>query len=123
MDNEKKLMAANDFTCGPILPKMLRFMLPILGAGFVFILAYNLTSAIFRGLGDSKSPLLFVAIVCAVNIFGDLLLIAGFKMNVAGAALATVAAQAVSVILSQTAAILFSSARAIIFVKSSFLQR
>lgn len=216
MDNEKKLMAANDFTCGPILPKMLRFMLPILGAlilqaaygavdilvvgrfgttegisgvstgsnimnlftfvlagfatsvtiliakylgekksekigaviggavvfflavgialtvllvvfarpiavmmqapaealdltvqyiricgaGFVFILAYNLTSAIFRGLGDSKSPLLFVAIACAVNIFGDLLLIAGFKMNVAGAALATVAAQAVSVLLS-----------------------
>lgn len=216
MDNEKTLQTANDFTCGPILPKMLRFMLPILGAlilqaaygavdilvvgrfgttegisgvstgsnimnlftfvlagfatsvtiliakylgekksektgaviggavvfflaigialtvvlvvfarpiailmqapaealdltvqyiricgaGFVFILAYNLTSAIFRGLGDSKSPLLFVAIACAVNILGDLLLIAGLKMNVAGAALATVAAQAVSVVLS-----------------------
>lgn len=216
MDNEKTLQTANDFTCGPILPKMLRFMLPILGAlilqaaygavdilvvgrfgttegisgvstgsnimnlftfvlagfatsvtiliakylgekksektgaviggavvfflavgialtvvlvvfarpiailmqapdealdltvqyiricgaGFVFILAYNLTSAIFRGLGDSKSPLLFVAIACAVNILGDMLLIAGLKMNVAGAALATVAAQAVSVVLS-----------------------
>ncbi len=72
----------------------------ICGAGFVFILAYNLISAIFRGLGDSKSPLAFVAIACAVNIAGDLILIAGFKMNVAGAAIATVAAQAVSVVLS-----------------------
>ena len=72
----------------------------ICGAGFVFILAYNLISAVFRGLGDSKSPLLFVGIACAVNIVGDLVLIAGFKMNVAGAAIATVAAQAVSVVLS-----------------------
>ena len=72
----------------------------ICGAGFIFILAYNLISAVFRGLGDSKSPLLFVGIACAVNIAGDLVLIAGFKMNVAGAAIATVAAQAVSVVLS-----------------------
>ncbi len=72
----------------------------ICGAGFIFIVAYNLISCIFRGLGDSTSPLIFVAIACVVNIFGDLLLVAVFDMNVQGAAIATIAAQAVSVFLS-----------------------
>ena len=72
----------------------------ICGAGILFIIAYNVLSAIFRGLGDSKSPLLFVAVACCVNIVGDLLFVAVFKMNVAGAALATVLAQAVSVMFS-----------------------
>ena len=72
----------------------------ICGAGIFFIVAYNVISAIFRGLGDSRTPLVFVGIACVVNIFGDLLLVAVFHMNVAGAAIATVAAQAVSVILS-----------------------
>lgn len=70
----------------------------ICGGGIFFIVAYNLLSAIFRGLGDSKSPLLFVLVACVVNIFGDLLLVAGFHMDAAGAALATVLAQAVSVV-------------------------
>ena len=72
----------------------------ICGSGIFFIVAYNLLSAIFRGLGDSKSPLIFVAVACVVNIFGDLLLVAVFHMNTAGAALATVLAQAVSVIFA-----------------------
>ena len=72
----------------------------ICGAGLIFIIAYNLISSIFRGLGNSKLPLIFVAIACVVNIFGDLLFVAVFHMNVAGAALATVLAQAVSVVLS-----------------------
>lgn len=72
----------------------------ICGAGIFFIVAYNVIAAIFRGLGDSKTPLLFVLIACVVNIFGDLLFVAGFHMDVAGAALATVMAQAVSVVLS-----------------------
>ena len=72
----------------------------ICGAGIFFIIAYNLLSAIFRGLGDSKSPLLFVAVACAVNIIGDLILVAGLKMDAAGAALATVLAQAISVIFA-----------------------
>lgn len=72
----------------------------ICGAGIFFIVAYNLLSAIFRGLGDSKSPLLFVAVACAVNIIGDLILVAGLKMDAAGAALATVLAQAISVIFA-----------------------
>lgn len=72
----------------------------ICGAGFIFIVFYNFISSIFRGLGDSKSPLIFVTIACVANIIGDLVLVAGFKMNVAGAAIATIFAQAVSVILS-----------------------
>ncbi|MCM1184053.1 MAG: MATE family efflux transporter [Roseburia sp.] len=72
----------------------------ICGGGIVFIIAYNVISSIFRGLGDSKMPLVFVAIACVVNIAGDLLFVAVFRMNVAGAALATVLAQAVSVALS-----------------------
>lgn len=72
----------------------------ICGGGIFFIIAYNVISSIFRGIGDSKMPLVFVGIACVVNIIGDLLFIAVFKWNVAGAALATVMAQAVSVILS-----------------------
>ena len=72
----------------------------ICGGGYVFIVFYNFISSIFRGLGNSRLPLLFVGIACVVNIFGDLLLVAGFHMNVAGAAIATIAAQAVSVLLS-----------------------
>lgn len=72
----------------------------ICGAGFILITAYNTISAVFRGLGDSKSPLLFVFIACVINIVGDLLFVAVFHMNVAGAALATVMAQGVSVFLS-----------------------
>ena len=70
----------------------------ICGSGIFFIVAYNLLSAIFRGLGDSKSPLLFVLVACVVNIFGDLFLVAGLHMDAAGAALATVFAQTISVI-------------------------
>ncbi len=72
----------------------------ICGGGIIFIIAYNVISSISRGIGDSKMPLVFVGIACVVNIFGDLLFIAVFHWNVAGAALATVLAQAVSVILS-----------------------
>lgn len=72
----------------------------ICGGGILFIVAYNVLSAIFRGLGDSKSPLIFVAVACVVNIIGDLILVAGFNLDAAGAAIATVAAQAVSVVLA-----------------------
>lgn len=72
----------------------------ICGIGCVFIVFYNLISSIFRGLGDSKMPLLFVGIACVVNVIGDLVLIAVFDLNVIGAAIATVSAQAASVVLS-----------------------
>ncbi len=72
----------------------------ICGVGLIFVVAYNVISGIFRGLGNSKLPLIFVGIACVVNIIGDLLFVAVLHMDVAGAALATVLAQAVSVVLS-----------------------
>ena len=69
-------------------------------AGNFFIFAYNLLSAIFRGLGDSKSPLLFVLVACIVNVIGDLVLVAGLHMDAAGAAIATVSAQVLSVVFA-----------------------
>ena len=72
----------------------------ICSAGTLFIVAYNLVGSIFRGIGDSKIPLLTVAIACVLNILGDLLLVAVFHMGAIGAAIATIFAQAMSVILS-----------------------
>lgn len=72
----------------------------ICSAGTIFIVAYNVISGLFRGMGNSKLPLIFVAIACVTNIVGDLLFVAGFHWDTAGAAAATVLAQAVSVILS-----------------------
>lgn len=72
----------------------------ICGGGIVFIIGYNLISSIFRGIGNSRLPLIFVGIACVVNIFLDLLFVAGLRMDVAGAALATVIAQAVSLLMS-----------------------
>ena len=72
----------------------------ICGGGIFFIVSYNLLSAIFRGLGDSKSPLLFVLVACIVNVIGDMVLVAGFHMDAAGAAIATVTAQALSVVFA-----------------------
>ena len=72
----------------------------ICGAGFVFVVFYNFISCIFRGLGNSRLPLLFVAIACVANILGDLFFVAVLKLNVAGAALATIISQAISVVIS-----------------------
>jgi len=72
----------------------------ICGAAMPIIIAYNLIGSVFRGIGDSKTPLATVAIACVVNIVGDMVLVAGFKMGAAGAAIATAAAQLVSVLAS-----------------------
>ncbi len=72
----------------------------ICGAGMIFVTAYNMISGIFRGIGNSTLPLIFVAIACVANIVGDLVFVGWLKMDVAGAALATTLAQAISVILS-----------------------
>ena len=74
--------------------------LRICGGGSLVVVAFNLIGSIFRGLGDSRTPLIAVGIACVMNIAGDLILVAGFGMGAAGAAAATVTAQAVSVILS-----------------------
>ncbi len=72
----------------------------ICGGASLFIVAYNLIGAIFRGIGDAKTPLITVAIACVINIALDLLFVANFGMGVKGAAIATVLAQTVSVIIS-----------------------
>ena len=72
----------------------------ICGAGSVAIIAYNLIGSIFRGLGDSRTPLVTVMIACVCNIVGDYVLVAVVGMGAAGAAAATVAAQTVSVVIS-----------------------
>lgn len=66
-------------------------------AGIPFIVAYNILSSIFRGMGDSRSPMLFIAVACALNILLDLLFMGPMQLGAAGAALATVVAQAASV--------------------------
>ena len=72
----------------------------ICGLGMLFIVFYNVISSIFRGLGNSKLPLLFVGISCVINIILDLIFVIVLKWDVAGAALATVIAQTISVLLS-----------------------
>ncbi len=68
--------------------------------GIPFITAYNIISAVFRGMGDSKSPMYFIAIACAANIALDYLFIGALGMGPAGAALGTTLSQAVSVVIS-----------------------
>lgn len=72
----------------------------ICSAGFLVIVAYNLLGSIFRGLGDSKTPLFAVGIACVCNILGDLIFVAVLHLGAEGAALATVLAQFISVIIS-----------------------
>ena len=68
----------------------------ICSAGIPFIMGYNVVCGILRGLGDSKSPLYFVGIACVINIAADFLLVGGFGMRAAGAAIATVLSQGIS---------------------------
>lgn len=68
--------------------------------GIPFITAYNVISSIFRGLGDSKSPMYFIAVACVVNILLDYLFIGFFHLGAAGAALGTTLSQACSVIFA-----------------------
>lgn len=68
--------------------------------GIPFITAYNIISSVFRGLGDSKTPMFFIAVACAVNIALDYLFMGALHLGAAGAALGTTLAQAVSVALA-----------------------
>lgn len=72
----------------------------ICSAGIPFIVGYNAVSGIFRGIGDSKTPMYLVAAACMVNVVLDFLLVGGFGMGAAGAAAATIAAQGISFLLS-----------------------
>ncbi|MFQ7025136.1 MAG: polysaccharide biosynthesis C-terminal domain-containing protein [Lachnospira pectinoschiza] len=68
--------------------------------GIPFITAYNIISSIFRGLGDSKSPMYFIIVACGANILLDYLFIGGLHMGAAGAALGTTLSQTISVIVA-----------------------
>lgn len=68
--------------------------------GIPCITAYNIISSIFRGLGDSKSPMYFIAVACVANIILDFLFIGLMDMGPAGAALGTTLSQAISVVVS-----------------------
>lgn len=68
--------------------------------GIPFITAYNIISSIFRGMGDSKSPMYFIAVACAANIGLDYLFMGVFRLGPAGAALGTTVSQAISVVVS-----------------------
>ena len=72
----------------------------ICSAGTIFIVAYNVLGSVFRGIGNSRVPLMAVALACVFNIAGDYLLVGVYNMAATGAAIAAVAAQALSVLLS-----------------------
>ncbi len=79
-----------------------RAYLTICFIGIPFITAYNIISSIFRGLGDSKSPMIFIAVACAANIALDYIFIGILGLGPAGAALGTTLSQAISVVFSLT---------------------
>lgn len=72
----------------------------ICSCGIIFIVGYNAISGILRGLGDSKTPLLFIAIACIINLIGNLVLVGVFHMGVVGSAISTTGAQALSFIFA-----------------------
>ena len=88
--------------------------------GIPFITAYNITSSIFRGMGDSKSPMYFIAVACAANIALDYLFMGAFHLGSAGAALGTTISQAISVIVSM---IVIVKRKSILLEKSDFKPR
>lgn len=72
----------------------------VCSCGIPFIIGYNAVSGILRGMGDSKTPLYFIAIACVINITVDIILVDFFKMGAVGAAAATVGAQGISFLLA-----------------------
>lgn len=85
--------------------------LQICNGGILFVFGYNAVSAVLRGMGDSRHPLIFVAIAAGTNVVLDILLVGAFGMGPAGAALATIMSQALSLIIS----IIFLRRRQFIF--------
>ena len=67
--------------------------------GIPFIVAYNVIASIYRGLGDSESPMFFIAVACVINIILDVVFMGAFSLKAKGAAFATVLAQTLSVII------------------------
>ena len=80
--------------------EMAKAYMKVCSGGVLFTYGYNMVSAILRGMGDSKRPLLFILISTIVNLTGDLLLVGYFKMGAAGAAWTTILGQAVSFVIA-----------------------
>lgn len=72
----------------------------VCSVGILFIVGYNVVCGILRGLGDSKTPLCFVALACVINIVLDFILVGYFHLGATGAAVATITAQGVSFVIS-----------------------
>ena len=85
--------------------------------GIPFITAYNIISSIFRGMGDSKSPMYFIAVACFANIVLDYIFIGILKLGPTGAALGTTVSQAISVVISLAVII---KKRSIVLRRSDF---
>lgn len=85
--------------------------------GIPFITAYNIISSIFRGMGDSKSPMYFIAVACVANIALDYLFMGALKLGPAGAALGTTISQAISVMVSL---IVIIKRKSIVLIKTDF---
>lgn len=86
--------------------------------GIPFITAYNIISSIFRGMGDSRSPMYFIAVACVANIILDYVFIGGLHMGAAGAALGTTCSQTISVIIAL--AVIIKKKTGIPLTKSDF---
>lgn len=85
--------------------------------GIPFITAYNIISSIFRGMGDSRSPMYFIAVACVANIALDYLFMGIFKLGPAGAALGTTISQAISVLVSLAVII---KRKSVVLIKTDF---
>ena len=81
-----------------VMPHALRY-LQIYFGGMIAVLVYNVGTAILRAVGDSRRPLYFLIVACAINVVLDLLLVKVIPMGIAGASLATVLAQIISALL------------------------
>ena len=92
--------------------------LTICFVGIPFITAYNIISSIFRGMGDSKSPMYFIAVACVANILLDYLFMGAFRLGPAGAALGTTISQAVSVLVSLVVII---KRKSVVLIKTDFV--
>ena len=83
-----------------LVPVSYTHLVLIASAGTVFVVGYNAVSAILRGLGDSRHPLIFIAISCVCNIVLDLVAVGPLGMAAGGAALATIISQGLSLVIA-----------------------
>ena len=94
--------------------------LVICSLGMIFIYGYNALCSVLRGMGESKLPMIFIAIASVVNVVLDLLFVAVFHWSAAGAAAATVIAQAIAFTFALVYLIRHKEAVGFDFKRSSF---